>query len=74
MFGVQFVVDYWVDGTCSLAALKCFQILFCCSATVLIDASQFSLAHGRGCAIGHVIHAEVHYRSIVTVLSTIWNV
>ena len=73
----KFVVDYWVDGTFvawQLLSMKCFQILFCSSATVEIDASQFSLAHSRVCVIGHVIHTEVHYGSIVTVLSTIWNV
>ena len=57
-----------------LLSMKCFQILSCYGVTLEIDASQFSLAHGRGCAVGHVICAEVHYRSLVTVLSTIWSV
>ena len=38
-----------------LLSVTCFQIPLCYILTVEVDASKFSQAHFRSCAIGHVI-------------------
>ena len=48
-----------------LLSMTCFQILFCYSATVEIEASQFSLAHGKGYAVGHVIVQNSLYNDCI---------